>query len=579
MNIPTQSVRSAVLRPAFPALLAASLLMATAGCGGSSNTDSGSTTSGGTTTTGGTTTSGGTTDTGGATTTPPAATTIQAVDAANACAAIAGTTIAASAIGLSTQGATITSAALQAASGSTPEYCKVLGSILAANAADPSIKFEVNLPTSWNIKALQFGGGGFNGTVVTGLGNVTSALSGSQTPLAQGYMTFGGDSGHQGSNGTFGTNAQALANYGGESVKRTHDVAVYLATAYYKTAPRRMYYHGGSKGGHEGLVAAQRYGSDYDGVVAFYPANQNQAMVLSWYRQWSAAYETTGGALNSAKQALLKTKVLEACDALDGVTDGLVSDTNACRSTFAVNSLRCPGGADTGDTCLSDVQTSTLLTSATDMVFAFPLANGVTSIGPYPVFEAGDIGTLFDATGANGTATGYYGFNDPVIRYFIQQDASSSSLKFDYRAWQPRVQQISALYDATDPNLDAFKGKGSKLLLVQGTTDMLVTHYTTSAYYDNVAKRYGGDATKAFLRYYVIPGFGHGSGTFGMTWDSLSALDAWVESGTAPANPVTVDSTTATKGRTRPMCEYPLYPKYKGSGDINSADNFSCAAS
>jgi len=293
-------------------------------------------------------------------------TSLQVAQAAAKCTALASATVSAGAIGLPTQGAVVTSAALQAADPATgmPEYCKVLGSIKASNAADPSINFEVNLPTSWNVKALQYGGGGLNGSVVTGLTPYTHAPVGTPTPLAMGYATFGSDSGHQGSplDGSFGLNAQALVNYSGESVKRTHDTAKNLIQQYYEVAPRRTYHIGGSKGGHEGLVGAQRYGADYDGVIAYYPASQNPMLVLSWYRMWQAAYGTPGGEMNVAKQRLLKDRVLGACDSLDGAADGVISDTRACEARFDVNALRCPSGADEGDACLSDTQIGTLKT-------------------------------------------------------------------------------------------------------------------------------------------------------------------------------------------------------------------------
>ncbi|WP_321819861.1 MULTISPECIES: tannase/feruloyl esterase family alpha/beta hydrolase [unclassified Burkholderia] len=516
--------------------------------------------------------------------TPAAPTTMQVQNAASACAALVGAGVPASAIALPTQGATITSASLVAADSKTglPEYCQVLGKVLAANAADPAINFEVNLPTTWNFKALQLGGGGFNGILVTGLGGQIGGVpnwpSGEKQPLSMNYVTFGSDGGTT-FDGSFGLNAQALANYGGESVKRTHDTALFLINAFYKTAPHRMYHIGGSKGGHESLVAAQRYASDYDGIVAYYPANQNQAMVMSWFRMWNAAYSTSGGALDPAKQALVRAKVVAACDGLDGVVDGIVSNIPACQATFSINSLRCSGGADTGDTCLSDAQINTLITAATPMEFAFPLANGVTSNGPYPVFQGGDMeGTLFDPLGTDGTHTGYFGLANAVITYFDLQNPNATSVGFDYRAWQSRVTQLSTELDATNPNLDAFQKKGGKLILVQGTTDMLVTPNQTTAYFNKVAARYG-DSITSFVRYYVAPGFGHGNGAFALQWDSLAALDGWVASGQAPIGPVVTDGNSSTAGRTRPLCEYPQFPKYKGTGDANIASSFVCADS
>lgn len=495
-----------------------------------------------------------------------------------ACAAMSGMPVPAKAFDLPVGGATITSAELQApdAGSGRPEFCKVLGAIAASNPADPAIKFEVNLPTDWNGKTVQFGGGGFNGTVVTGLGNVPHAPPTAKTPLMVGYTTFGSDSGST-PDGTFGMNATALANYGGESVNKTHDVAVAIMKVYYNKGPKRTYYVGGSKGGHEGLVAVQRYGKDYDGVIAYYPANQNQAMVLSWFRMWEAAYRVPGGFLNGAKQQLLKAKVLESCDALDGLADGVVGNLDACGKTFQVTALRCPDGADTGDTCLSDTQISTLLTGATPMAFAFPLAHRVQSIGPYPVFEAGDITGIWMDTNGVPQANGYGFFTDPVIRYFIQQNPAGTTVGFDYRAWQPRVEEISRIYDATDPNIDAFKRRNGKLLLIQGTTDMLVTHTTTSAYHERLKERYG-DKLRDDVRYYVIPGFGHGGGAFSHAWDSLAALEKWVEEDRAPRDPITIDVSPTTSGRTRPMCEFPLFPKYNGSGDPTKATSFACSS-
>lgn len=495
--------------------------------------------------------------------------------------------IPANAIGLPTRGAVVTSATLEAASASkgTPEFCKILGSVAATNPADPPINFEVNMPTAWNLKSLQYGGGGLNGTLITGLTQFTHGPAAGPTPLSLGYVTFGSDSGHQASplDGTFGMNAQALANYSGESVKRTHDAAAAVIQAYYGRASRRMYHIGGSKGGHEGLAAAQRYAADYDGVVAYYPAGQNPLLVLSWYRMWKASYGTPGGDLSNAKQQLLKARVLAACDKLDGAEDGIVSNTGACKASFDIQALRCSGGGDDGDTCLSDTQISTLKTADSTMELDYPMANGYRSVGPYPVFLAADlVGNLFDNPAfpiplGYGKANGYFYLPDPVIRMWYVQDPASSFVNFDYRLHQPRIQQISQAYDSSSPDLDRFKARAGKLILVQGTTDMQVPEGATTAYYQALTKRYAS-ATGDFVRYYVQPGFGHAGGDFSMTWDSLAALDKWVETGSAPAAPIATDVNAKSAGRTRPLCEYPLFPKYSGAGSMNAAASFSCNA-
>jgi len=500
---------------------------------------------------------------------------ITVADSANQCAHLAVLRIPHAAFSLPTGGATVsgTSIVHPDAKKGTSEYCRVTGEIASVQTENPPIRFQINLPSRWNRKTVQFGGGGFNGIVISGTDNFISAPGSISPPLDRGYATFGGDSGHSGMNGKFGLNAEALANFCGESVKRTRDLAVAIMKAYYGRAPQRTYYIGGSKGGHEALVAAQRYGADYDGAIAYYPANQNQAMVLSWHRILHASRGSSW--LNPAKQKLLHQKELESCDELDGVADGIISNVEGCRKVFAVAALRCKDGVDTGDSCLSDPQINGLMTAAIPLEFAFPLAFGVTGVGPYPVFAGGDVQGIVYGPNDNGLATVYNILADGVIRYFIQQDESSKPDEFNYLAWQRRIQQISTLYDATNPDLDTFKGHGGKLIIVQGTTDMLVAPAMTTAYFNQVSARYGSQ-TKDFVRYYVEPGFGHGGGAFNLQWDSLSALEQWSEHGRPPFNRVATDANSATKGRSRPICEYPAWPKYSGAGDVNRAASFGC---
>lgn len=496
-------------------------------------------------------------------------------DSATSCTALSGLEIPDSAFGLSTGGAYVAEATLVLADdgAGTPEYCLVTGAVTATQGTDPEIQFQVNLPTTWNMKVVQFGGGGFNGIVITGLGNVSNAPDSAATPLERGYATFGSDSGSSSPDGSFGVNDQALANYSGESVKRTHDAGIAIVDEYYNAATRQTYYIGGSKGGHEALVAAQRYPEDYDGVVAYYPATQNLAMTLAMQRMWKAAYQEPGGWLNDAELTMLKSKVLAACDGLDGLEDSIVSNVDVCHTTFSVDTLRCPDGTNAGNDCLSDVQINTLKTGATPLHFKFPFANGVASIGPHPLLVGSDmVGTLFDDDGV-GFGTQYYFFFDGSFRYIYEQDETASSVDYDYRDRPQRALEISQLYDATDPNIDTFKEKGGKMLIVHGTTDMLVPSTATTDYVKRLSSRYGNELTD-FVRYYVVPGFGHGGGEFSARWDSLSVLEAWSEDGHAPSNPVTTD---AGSDRERPLCEYPAWPRYDGSGDVNSAASFTCA--
>jgi hypothetical protein len=218
-----------------------------------------------------------------------------------ACAALANLAIEPGAISLPTHGATITSATLitaEAKDNPNGEFCKVLGAILPVDPAAPNINFEVNLPSQWNSKALHYGGGGYDGSLVTGLANVRFFKPGTETPLKRGYVTFGSDSGHQGrspADGSFGMNDEALRNFAGDQLKKTHDVALDLVNRRYGRLPERLYFFGNSQGGHEGFVVIQRWPQDYDGVVAIHPVFDFVALQLDGAKLSQAMYNPPDG--------------------------------------------------------------------------------------------------------------------------------------------------------------------------------------------------------------------------------------------------------------------------------------------
>src|SRR5579864_3298966 len=187
-----------------------------------------------------------------------------AATAARRCQALQGLVISPASLSLPTNGAVIVSASLVMTGdpgNRNGEFCKVLGSIRPVDLTAPDIHFEVNLPTTWNNRSLQMGGGGNDGSLVTGLTGASNQVASSPTPLAQGYVTLGSDSGHEGNgfDGRFGLNDEALANFGRLQIKKTHDVAMFLVKRYYGSLPRHSYLIGGSQGGHEALIAAQKY--------------------------------------------------------------------------------------------------------------------------------------------------------------------------------------------------------------------------------------------------------------------------------------------------------------------------------
>ncbi|QGZ41300.1 feruloyl esterase [Pseudoduganella flava] len=530
---------------------------------------------------------------GGGTDTDTTAAKTSAAAAAEArprnCDALAGRTVPAAAIGLPTGGATVTSVTTVASDDRAAAYCQVLGSIAAAPsdaAGTPEIRFQLNLPLVWNGKAVQMGGAGYNGTVVDATAAIPFAPG--ATPLSQGYATYGSDSGHTGalSSAEFALNEASLTNFGYAHIKKTHDAAFALIRQYYLRAPVRSYFAGGSTGGREGMTAVQRYPRDYDGVIANAPALNFTGVRLHGVRIGQAAYGTPGGFVNRAKQLLIRSTVLAQCDADDGVADGLVGNVAACRvkSGAILAALRCPSGADEGDTCLSDPQIATVRAIADDLELPYALAHGVTRHQGYNILQGADFSNTMGSSATpvappTVPANGYmFSQGDGYLKYFIAKDAALNTLQFNLAnpgTLQQRLVDMSATVGATNPDIDTFRARGGKLIVLHGLADEIISPNATIAYYQGQVAKYGQSKVEDFFRFYTVPGFGHSVGAFSPSWAALDALDQWVEKGTPPGTLVATDVTAATAGRTRPLCKYPAYPRYNG-GDVNAAASFAC---
>ncbi|RKP52292.1 tannase/feruloyl esterase family alpha/beta hydrolase [Trinickia fusca] len=528
------------------------------------------------------------------------------------CPQMNGMRIAPAMIGLPTTGAIVTAAVWVDTSSTAPEstgqHCRLSGEIGPVDPAAPPIKFQVDLPSLWNQKILMLGGGGYDGTIPDTAGNVPAGPVDSPVPLARGYAVFASDSGHQAGalgskDGSFGMNDESLANYASDALKKTRDIAVHLIDTYYgATAPRHAYFAGGSTGGREALAAVQRWPHDWDGAIVLYPAWNGATLDLQFGRI-TRAFALPGAYLNQAKRKALYDAAMQACDALDGVRDGLISNVTACNARFdpataTLNGapLRCPDGADTGDTCLSDAQIAALKVYETPIRINYGLASGETQ---YPGFNvwgtdlgmAGSsplqptvialaMGTSQPASPMPDTAPYMSVFWDQWIRFFVTRDPSANSLNVDPQHPGPlaaRISYLTSLQDQNKTDLTAFAARGGKILMAHGTADALVSPRSTEQYYRRLQITMGATAVRHFVRYYEIPGYGHAvSSVFNAAWDSLTTLENWVEHGNAPP-PQIVGDTAGVPGRTRPLCEYPAWPKYKGTGDINDAASFSCA--
>ncbi|WP_151638703.1 tannase/feruloyl esterase family alpha/beta hydrolase [Noviherbaspirillum aerium] len=529
-----------------------------------------------------------------------------------ACSQLANTAIPAASIGLPTSGGTVTAASVVPASGTgataIPEHCLVTASISPVDKTAPNIQFRVALPTVWNSKVVMFGGGGFDGSIPNVTGNVPAGPTDKSTPLGRGYATFASDSGHQANafgsqDGSFALNEEAARNFGGDALKKTRDAAIHLIKARYAVEKvQKSYFAGGSTGGREALAAITRWPADWDGAIAWYPAWNDAAALLGGHRM-NRALAKPGAYPNTAKRDLIYKAAIAACDGLDGAADGLISNQQRCNAifdpataSFNGRPLRCEGGTDTGDTCLSDAQISALKTINTDTRFNFSLASGETHYPGYNVWGA-DLGITTNPSPLQPTVTFLaLGTTQPAmpmprtapyvsvlldqwIKYSVTRDPNFDSLTLDPEnpgPWAGRISELSTLLD-TRVDLNAFAAKGGKLLLAHGLSDVLVSSRATEEYYQRLQSQMGPSEVNKFVRYYEVPGYGHAVSTsFNASWDSLTSLENWTEKGASPANEVVAD-TAGVPGRTRPLCDYPKWPKYNGTGDINRAASFTCS--
>ena len=485
---------------------------------------------------------------------------VAGISAQQACDAVTGKTIAGAAL----------SAVTVAASGAVPTYCKVSGTIA------PKLNFEMRLPQAWNGKLYYGGGGGYDGSI-PGL-NLPA--------LNQGYVQVSSDSGHQASglDASFAlTDAQAAQLFGSLSVPTVMSSAVEIVKAAYSTSPTKSYFEGCSNGGREALMTAQRYPNLFDGIIARAPA-YNWVAFMGHFNRTAKALAAPGGGFPAAKTATLAAAVRATCDGLDGIVDGVVSNQAACNAAFDPQTLRCVGGADTGNTCLSDAQLAVVNSWTTAAVWSgsptyrnagWSLTGNEDDPGAWAAWETG-----------NGTVTNalQYLFADTTIKNYLARDPAANSLTYaPYDQNQNGLFAMAALNDATNSDLRPFRDSGGKLILWHGGNDAALSKNATAEYYDSVKTTVGATSTDTFVRFYIAPGVNHCAGGPGAdTSDLLSALDGWSTNNTAPGTLTAnkVDNTGAVLF-SRPLCQFPQYPRYTGPANdaaaAKLAANYTCS--
>lgn len=527
--------------------------------------------------------------------------------AIRACEALQGMAIGASSIGLPTNGANITSAARAAevapyadAEGEhllvTPARCLVQGQIASIDSAAPPIKFAINLPlNNWNRRALQSGGGGLGGSVITAPGNKASGRFDPMPvdapyPITLGYVTFGSDGGHVGSDYQFTRSAEAMRNWGHEHLKKTRDVAIEVIKAAYSEAPQKMFFSGESAGAREAMIVAQKYPADYDGIIATSP-------VLSWNAIHLADNvlrdKLVTGFLDANAIKLVADRTRASCDALDGLRDGVIARYLDCTNDAAA--LRCPDG-NTSTSCLSDAQIAAVGALRDPYALPVTMAHGVTRFPGFRVTGDEDgapfqwpfyaIGTqapsavLPAGRGNEAGRGGILNFATFWVRHAIAQDDTFNPYRFDALPYSTRILELSNMFDATDPNLSSFAARGGKMILVHPSADNATPLSATAEYYRKVVATMGQAGADNVMRLYVGPGGSHNVG--GTTQvDALTILENWALKGQTPPDAPTAYNKNVSTGafvRSMPACRYPAFPQYNGSGDPNQAGSFTCTS-
>jgi pimeloyl-ACP methyl ester carboxylesterase len=497
-----------------------------------------------------------------------------------------------------------------AASGALPAHCQVNGSISERTGIDGkpyAIGFEVRLPVAaaWNGKFFFQGGGGTNGVIVPATGNL---LNTSGSALALGYAVASTDGGHATgqSDATFAVDPQARSDYGYNAVGQVTVAAKRVVQARFGSAPSRSYLLGCSNGGRDAMVAASRFADQYDGFVAANPGfNLPKAGIAeAWDTQQFFSAATAPGQLPkdifpASAMSLVAQRIVAKCDALDGVADGMVNDRVGCQAAFSLaNDVPTCSGVS-GASCLTTAQKTALQkifdgaknSGGQSLYASWPWDPGIGGQNwRFWKLDAGFAPLPFNTLIGAG-AMGYI-FTTPPDQPDLSDGGLGYQLSFSMDAGAPKIFATTATYKEsamdfmTPPNpttLATLKARG-KLLVVHGTADPVFSANDTIAWYDALT---AGDAAAAgYARLFLVPGMNHcAGGPATDRFDVLTALENWVEKGTAPesltatVNPTDPDVIAAgwPTTRSRPLCAYPKQAVLKaGATDTESASSFQC---
>jgi hypothetical protein len=448
-------------------------------------------------------------------------------------------------------------------------HCRVSGIIGKA------IAFTAMLPNRWNQRLLMGGNGGYAGSINRGvLSNATS-----------GYLTVSTNTGHEESPGGGArwayNDVEAQLDWGYVAVHRTVEVAKVLAKAFYGSEPRYSYFNGCSNGGRQGLMEAQRYPEDFDGVISGAPAAHFTEIGASFLKNTRAAFPTRAHfdkpVVTQANLDLVAAKVLEACDALDGIKDGVLDDPRDCK--FKLASLRaCPGDKPNAE-CLTTAQRAAITriyAPATDdrgqVIYPGQPVGGENLDGGWGDWIVGRDSALMRELGVPAAQAM---FVTEGARYITFGDTT-----WDHSTYRGSLYKDSRrfehMFDADNPDLRRFGARKGKLILWHGWADPALNALATIDYYEKVLAT--DPQAREYVRLFLEPGVLHcagGNGPGSVPW--LATMVAWVERGQAPERVTATKRDSAQKVvRTRPLCSYPKRAAYNGQGSTDDANNFVC---
>ena len=459
-----------------------------------------------------------------------------------------------------------------AAAGAVPAYCLVEGTI------EPEISFQVALPQEWNGRFYMVGNGGHAGTL--------PGAAAREQPLSLHFAWAATDTGHDATKEPGASfvvsNPQKAIDYAYRAVHMTAVTAKAITNAFYAQPATFSYWNSCSNGGRQGLLEAQRYPDDFDGIIANAPWVDQTGFTMGaiWNQQALATANVT-----PAKLALLAERVMAKCDAVDGLEDGLIDDPRACSFNVAEDVPLCAAGSD-GDACLTSAQAD-----AIQKVYDGPRDSSGRQI--FPGFM---LGSEQPVPGPNGTSTSSWmnlivpanadavpadlGLALGTMRYLVplvpQPEWNYSEFDFDNDVED--LDRWGRLADAKDTDLSAFRASGGKLLMTYGWADTILQPMMGVNYYEAAARANGADSMD-FMRLFMMPGMTHCAGGLGPDQhDPVTAIIDWVELNKAPELVVAKKIVGGETVRSRPLCPYPQVARHMGNGSIDDAANFRCTA-